>query len=223
MGVTLTKLTEPPFVSFVSSAPKGFLKNSRGVCVDWLAALERAERREQQVVTTHNTPPSKRHAEDNWKPTGDEPAKPLKNEGDSRKVGGYQTDKTDKWVSETQKADRCRTDKTDKRTDELAARRSEKASKVGLIARWSYEFGYVSLHDPTTGEWHDVAIEEAPKWAKREAFKRKELRKLHSINRLLTQIEMEEVWKEGMMTPQEKETPPARKAGLVYDEAVEEE
>ena len=30
------------------------------------------------------------------------------------------------------------------------------ANKRGLIIQWSKHPGWISLHDPTTGEWHDV-------------------------------------------------------------------
>ncbi len=51
----------------------------------------------------------------------------------------------------------------------FVARRRELASELGLVAAWSRHFGFVSLHDPTTGEWHDLRREDAPGWAKREA------------------------------------------------------
>jgi hypothetical protein len=34
-------------------------------------------------------------------------------------------------------------------------RRLEEASRRGLIVKRSKEPGWISLHDPTTGEWHD--------------------------------------------------------------------
>jgi len=34
-------------------------------------------------------------------------------------------------------------------------RKLEAADKRGLIIRWSREPGYISLHDPLTGDWHD--------------------------------------------------------------------
>jgi hypothetical protein len=80
-----------------------------------------------------------------------------------------------------------RTDKTD---------RTSEAARLGLIATWSAEFGYVSLHDPTTGEWHDLKTSVAPEWALGEARQRKELYK--SGNRRayrLSARDMEEVWK----------------------------
>ena len=69
-------------------------------------------------------------------------------------------------------------------------------AQLGLIAAWSAEFGYVSLHDPTTGEWHDLKTTVAPEWAVGEARRRKELYK--SGNRRayrLSARDMEEVWK----------------------------
>jgi len=73
--------------------------------------------------------------------------------------------------------------------------RARKASALGLVARFCWEeFGYISIHDPTTGEWHDVSTEQAPKWAKDEAFKRRDLYKAGE-KRFLTQGELEEVWR----------------------------
>jgi hypothetical protein len=74
-------------------------------------------------------------------------------------------------------------------------RELDQASELGLVARWSREFGYISIHDPTTGEWHDVSSKDAPGWVKREAHKRKTLRRLEGITRTLTAEEMEEIWK----------------------------
>jgi hypothetical protein len=69
-------------------------------------------------------------------------------------------------------------------------------AQLGLIATWSAEFGYVSLHDPTTGEWHDLKTTVAPEWAVGEARRRKELYK--SGNRRayrLSARDMEDLWK----------------------------
>ena len=38
----------------------------------------------------------------------------------------------------------------------------EKADRRGLVIKWSREPGYISLHDPTTGEWHEVLSSECP-------------------------------------------------------------
>jgi hypothetical protein len=69
------------------------------------------------------------------------------------------------------------------------------AEELGMIANWSHEFGYVSLHDPTTGEWHDLQTKDAPGWSLTEARKRKELYRdgNHRAYRLASR-EMEEIW-----------------------------
>ncbi len=107
------------------------------------------------------------------------------------------------------------------KTLSFVARAREEASALGLVARWSREFGYVSIHDPTTGEWHDLSVEDAPGWAKNEALKRKELRK-RGVTRLLTAREMEVLF-EAEQSPMWDE--PWRFAdactGLVYDEETE--
>jgi hypothetical protein len=88
------------------------------------------------------------------------------------------------------------TDKTDKTPDELANHAAKQATELGLIAHWSYEFGYVSLHDPTSGEWHDLPTKEAPSWAGWEARRRKQLYKDGNRKAYrLTAREMEEIWK----------------------------
>jgi hypothetical protein len=43
------------------------------------------------------------------------------------------------------------------------------------VATWAREFGFVSIHDPLTGEWHDVPMREASGWALSEASTRKAL------------------------------------------------
>lgn len=40
--------------------------------------------------------------------------------------------------------------------------RLEEANRRGLVIKWSREPGYISLHDPTTGEWHDLKQSECP-------------------------------------------------------------
>ena len=34
-------------------------------------------------------------------------------------------------------------------------RKLEEADRRGLVAKWGTKPGWISLHDPTTGEWHD--------------------------------------------------------------------
>jgi hypothetical protein len=100
-------------------------------------------------------------------------------------------------------------------------RELERAHDLGLVARYSREFGYISIHDPTTGEWHDVQTKEALPWARWEASKRKELRK-RGVTWLLTAREMEELF-EAEQSPiwDEPWCPEDMRTGLVYDEETE--
>lgn len=112
-------------------------------------------------------------------------------------------------------------------------RELESASKLGLVAQWSYESGYVAIHDPTTGEWHDlptkgVALPATPGWAKREALRRTELYREKGIRRLLTSREMQELWdKEHPIADEHPATDPATdpkpvsEGGLVYLDYLE--
>jgi hypothetical protein len=43
------------------------------------------------------------------------------------------------------------------------------ADRRGLIIRWAKEPGYIALHDPTTGEWHEVTASGCPPWIVDEA------------------------------------------------------
>lgn len=36
----------------------------------------------------------------------------------------------------------------------------EAADQRGLVIKWSREPGYIALHDPTTGEWHEIRASE---------------------------------------------------------------
>jgi len=98
----------------------------------------------------------------------------------------------------------------------------EQADALGLVARWSREFGYVSIHDPTSeaGKWHDLPTKDAPDWAKRECFKRTTLRKFKGITWLLTQSEMEEIWRKEEVEMWEH--PAVDKRGLLYEDYLEE-
>jgi hypothetical protein len=44
--------------------------------------------------------------------------------------------------------------------DELERRKLDKAARMGLIIRWSEHPEWIKLHDPTTGQWHEVRAEE---------------------------------------------------------------
>lgn len=60
----------------------------------------------------------------------------------------------------------------------VRARREAKAEELGLVARWGdyrKAKGHVSIHDPTSGSWHDLPWKDAPGWAQREAVLRSSL------------------------------------------------
>jgi hypothetical protein len=101
-------------------------------------------------------------------------------------------------------------------------RKLDKAQRLGLVARWSQTFGYVSLHDPTTGEWHDLQTKEAPDWAVREARKRKEFYNVgnHKAYRLTAQG-MEEIWE--AERAEMWEHPAVMDKGIVYEDYLEED
>ncbi len=42
--------------------------------------------------------------------------------------------------------------------------RLEAADRRGLLITWAREPGYVSIHDPTTGDWHELDASECPPW-----------------------------------------------------------
>ncbi|MBX6763931.1 MAG: hypothetical protein IRY88_09670 [Rubrobacteraceae bacterium] len=52
---------------------------------------------------------------------------------------------------------------------ERERKRLEDADRRGLLIKWSRERGYVSIHDPTTGEWHEVKASECPPWVLEDA------------------------------------------------------
>ena len=114
------------------------------------------------------------------------------------------------------------TPQTVTKLDEIRERRLEDARRLGLVARWAHEKGFVAVHDPTTGEWHDLPLKDAPGWARRECFKRKELRKLANITILLSRAEMEEIVGEEAASAAQNQAVSER--GLVYrDYLVEDE
>jgi hypothetical protein len=95
------------------------------------------------------------------------------------------------------------------------AKTLSEAERLGLVATWSIEFGYISIHDPTTGEWHDIPTKEAPDWAQWEARKRKELYKDGNRKAFrLTSREMSELW-EAEYVPEPE--------GIVEEHPIEEE
>lgn len=101
----------------------------------------------------------------------------------------------------------------------------EKASALGLVARWSRHFGYISLYDSTSGEWHDVQTKDAPSWAKWEAHKRKELwRSGDSHAYDLTALDMSEIWEdEHPADPFGDKTDAIDERGIVYEDYLQKE
>ncbi len=94
--------------------------------------------------------------------------------------------------------------------------------KQGLVARWSVEFGYISIHDPTAGEWHDLQTKDAPDWAVREARRRKELYKDGNRKAFrLTAREMEDIWEKERVEMWEH--PAVTGLGIVYEDYLGEE
>jgi hypothetical protein len=94
--------------------------------------------------------------------------------------------------------------------------RAEKRAAIrGLTAKWSREFGYITIHDPTTGDSVDVATNDAPPWAKWEAGERKSRWRGGDKRAYdLTASEMEEIWA--------AEHPPEPELGIVEEHPIPE-
>lgn len=52
---------------------------------------------------------------------------------------------------------------------ERERKRLEEADRRGLVIKWAKEPGYIALHDPTTGEWHEVPASGCPPWILEDA------------------------------------------------------
>jgi TubC N-terminal docking domain len=52
---------------------------------------------------------------------------------------------------------------------ERERKKLEEAERLGLIIKWSKEPGYIALHDPTTGDWHELLASDCPPWMIEEA------------------------------------------------------
>jgi len=86
----------------------------------------------------------------------------------------------------------------------------------GLVAKFSREFGYVSIYDPGENVWHDVATKDGPAWAVSEARRRKDLWKAGNRRAYeLSAREMERLWQAGQS--------PASDEGIVEDHPIEED
>src|SRR5215210_6399761 len=47
---------------------------------------------------------------------------------------------------------------------ERERRKLEDADRRGLVIRFAREPGYLSVHDPTTGDWHELQTSGCPPW-----------------------------------------------------------
>ena len=56
---------------------------------------------------------------------------------------------------------------------ERERRRLEEAASRGLVIKWSREPGYLSVHDPTTGDWHELLASGCPPWMLEDAKTRR--------------------------------------------------
>jgi hypothetical protein len=52
---------------------------------------------------------------------------------------------------------------------ERERQRLEAAERLGLLITWSKLPGYIAIHDPTTGDWHEVLASECPPWVIEDA------------------------------------------------------
>jgi hypothetical protein len=55
-------------------------------------------------------------------------------------------------------------------------RKLEEAESRGLVIRFSREPGYLSVHDPTTGDWHELQASSCPPWMLEDAKARRRRR-----------------------------------------------
>jgi hypothetical protein len=56
---------------------------------------------------------------------------------------------------------------------ERERRKLEEAESCGLVIRFSREPGYLSVHDPTTGDWHELLASGCPPWMLEDAKMRR--------------------------------------------------
>ena len=52
---------------------------------------------------------------------------------------------------------------------ERERRKLEDADRLGLMIRFAREPGYLSVHDPTTGDWHELQASSCPSWMLEDA------------------------------------------------------
>lgn len=59
---------------------------------------------------------------------------------------------------------------------ERERRKLEDADRRGLVIRFAKEPGYLSVHDPTTGDWHELRASGCPPWMLEDAKARRRRR-----------------------------------------------
>jgi hypothetical protein len=115
-------------------------------------------------------------------------------------------------------------EKTPKNGTPKTPKTPSEASERGLVATWAATFGFVSIHDPLTYEWHDIQTKQAPRWALAEASARKTLyksgdHKAYSYNAR----KMEEIWGTEHPSPEESIEHPSPEEGIVEEYGIEAE
>jgi predicted metal-dependent hydrolase len=60
---------------------------------------------------------------------------------------------------------------------ERERRKLEDADRRGLVIRFAKEPGYLSVHDPTTGDWHELQASGCPPWMLEDAKARRRRRR----------------------------------------------
>jgi hypothetical protein len=110
-----------------------------------------------------------------------------------------------------------------------------RAAQMGLCSMWVREFGWVAVHDPTTGEWHDIPTKEANygphPWMISEAQRRTRLWRAGDRNAyLLNREQMEQIWaqefRQGEITGEPGIVDPHEQTsaeGLIYEDSLSKE
>jgi hypothetical protein len=129
--------------------------------------------------------------------TGDDGRLPHKKSGGDPKTGVTKGDKNLPNSSSDPKTALTKGDKIPPPPPEALER--------GLVATWSRVFGYVSIHDPLTGSWHDLPTDDAPRWALGEAGTRKTLWRMGDRDTYAyTSKEMAAIWERERPVPFEE-------------------
>ncbi len=52
---------------------------------------------------------------------------------------------------------------------EREQKKLQEAHRRRLVIKWSRQPGYIALHDPTTGDWHELPTTDCPPWILEDA------------------------------------------------------